>query len=119
MSYFLLPSIPYNKDIVNLISQTYTNNDNNIIINKTLSMYLSKIKGQIDSKQHEWDKYKKYTNPYEYIHTTLPIRKKCVSKYIPLSRSYFKMIEMIDTFNLKFDSKRKYQFDFLVRICPF
>ena len=83
MSYFLLPSIPYNKDIVNLISQTYTNNDNNIIINKTLSRYLSKIKGQIDSKQHEWDKYKKYTNPYEYIHTVIPGSKYSICKTKP------------------------------------
>ena len=100
MSYFLLPSIPYNKDIVNLISQTYTNNDNNIIINKTLSRYLSKIKGQIDSKQHEWDKYKKYTNPYEYIHTVIPGSKYSICKTKPLSRSYFKMIEICKSLKL-------------------
>ena len=100
MSYFLLPSIPYNKDIVNLISQTYTNNDNNIIINKTLSRYLSKIKGQIDSKQQEWDKYKKYTNPYEYIHTVIPGSKYSICKTKPLSRSYFKMIEICKSLKL-------------------
>ncbi len=100
MSYFLLPSIPYNKDIVNLISHTYTNNDNNIIINKTLSRYLSKIKGQIDSKQHEWDKYKKYTNPYEYIHTVIPGSKYSICKTKPLSRSYFKMIEICKSLKL-------------------
>ena len=100
MSYFLLPSIPYNKDIVNLISQTYTNNDNNIIINKTLSRYLSKINGQIDSKQQEWDKYKKYTNPYEYIHTVIPGSKYSICKTKPLSRSYFKMIEICKSLKL-------------------
>ena len=64
MSYFLLPSIPYNSELSNIVNQTYTKDDsiNNIAINKTLSDYLYKIKCQIDTKQHEWDRYKKYTN---------------------------------------------------------
>ena len=37
---------------------------------------------------------KKYTNPYEFIHTIIPSCKNSISKYKPLSRSFYKMIEM-------------------------
>ena len=80
--------------------------DNNIIfINKTLSLYLSKIKKKINKHNESWDNVKKYTNPYEYIHTVIPYKKKCIAKYKPLSRSYFKMIEIIHTFQLSQSSK--------------
>lgn len=100
MSYFLLPSIPYNELISTLVEQKYNEGKNSIVINKTLSHYLSKIKGQIDSKQTEWDKYKKYTNPYEYIHTVIPGSKYSICKTKPLSRSYFKMIEICKSLRL-------------------
>lgn len=102
MSYFLLPSIPYNSELSNIVNQTYTKDDsiNNIAINKTLSDYLYKIKCQIDTKQHEWDRYKKYTNPYEYIHTVIPGSKYSICKTKPLSRSYFKMIEICKSLKL-------------------
>ena len=72
------------------------NNDNNsaIIINKTLVIYLKKIKTDIDNYSNEWDNYKKYINPYEYIHTNVPNTNMSVSKLKPLSRSYYKMIEV-------------------------
>ena len=47
-----------------------------------------------------WDKYKKYTNPYEFIHTVVPNTKQSVCIYKPLSRSFFKMIEMCKLFNI-------------------
>jgi 23S rRNA U2552 (ribose-2'-O)-methylase RlmE/FtsJ len=75
------------------------------IISNSLSFYLYEIKGKLEEKEKEWDIFKKYTNPFEYIHTVVPFKKKCVSKYRPLSRSFFKMIEMINTFQLNFDSK--------------
>jgi len=96
-----MPSIPYNKDILSLFEPKYQETTSeSIIINKTLSKYLSNIKGQIDSKQHEWDKFKKYTNPYEYIHTTIPNSKHSICKTKPLSRSYFKMIEICKNLKL-------------------
>jgi 23S rRNA U2552 (ribose-2'-O)-methylase RlmE/FtsJ len=49
----------------------------------------------------EWDTYKKYTNPYEYIHSHVPHKKKSVAKYKPLSTSYFKMIEIMDLFHIE------------------
>lgn len=66
-----------------------------------LSYYLSNIKEKIHEYKSDWNIYKKYTNPYEYIHTIIPNKKKCVSKHTPLSRSYFKMIEIANVFKLK------------------
>jgi len=55
---------------------------------------------KINDYEKEWDIFKKHTNPYEYIHTIIPNKKKYISKCKPLSRSYFKMIEIIHTFRL-------------------
>lgn len=70
------------------------------IVSTSLSRYLFEIKNKITPRDKEWDVYKKYTNTYEYIHGLVPYKKKSVSKYKPLSRSYFKMIEIVHTFNL-------------------
>ena len=71
-----------------------------IFISKTLQVYLSSIKGKIDDCQEHWDVYKKYTNPYEYIQSQIPGEKYSVSSLKPLSRSYFKMIEIVKTHNI-------------------
>jgi 23S rRNA U2552 (ribose-2'-O)-methylase RlmE/FtsJ len=63
------------------------------------------MKEKIESREKDWDVFKKYTNPYEYIHTQISFKKKCISKHKPISRSYFKMIEMINLFDLHFDSR--------------
>jgi 23S rRNA U2552 (ribose-2'-O)-methylase RlmE/FtsJ len=99
MIYFLLPkSYIYNyKSIVFLDSEEPPNS----CISNSLSYYLSDIKKKINHHKNDWDNYKKYTNPYEYIHSIIPNKKKCISKYKPLSRSYFKMIEIMNTFKLK------------------
>jgi 23S rRNA U2552 (ribose-2'-O)-methylase RlmE/FtsJ len=60
------------------------------------------MKEKITSREKQWDIYKKYTNPYEYIHTVSPFKKKAVSKHKPLSRSFFKMVEMMQTFKMQF-----------------
>ena len=70
-----------------------------ILISHSLAGYLYRIKEKITAIEKQWDIHKKFTNPYEYIHTPVPLKKKCISKYKPLSRSYFKMIEIINTFN--------------------
>lgn len=54
-------------------------------------------KNQIDLIQSHgiWDDYKKITNPYEYIFLSLNRRMtRSVSTRIPLSRSYYKMLEL-------------------------
>lgn len=69
-------------------------------ISHSLSFFLQGIKNKIHVYEKEWDSYKKYTNMYEYIHTVSPYKRKPVAKYKPLSRSYFKMIELIHEFQL-------------------
>jgi 23S rRNA U2552 (ribose-2'-O)-methylase RlmE/FtsJ len=73
-----------------------------IIVSNSISYHLCSMKEKITSKEKQWDIYKKYTNPYEYIHTTSPFKKKAVSKHKPLSRSFFKMVEIIQTFKMQF-----------------
>lgn len=70
-------------------------------LSSTLSHYLYDIKEQIKDHIAEWDLYKKYTNTYEYIHSSVPAKKKSVAKCKPLSRSYFKMIELIELLHLE------------------
>ena len=82
------------------IQCTNTENIPEPVISHSLSHYLGDIKQRIDHQEHEWDLYKRYTNPYEYIHTNIPGKRKSICKYKPLSRSYFKMIELIQFFRL-------------------
>ena len=70
-----------------------------ICISKSLCDYLYKVKELIDSNYEEWDNVKKYTNPYEFIHTCIPNLKYSISTYKPLSRSFYKMIELCNTFD--------------------
>ena len=98
MIYFLLPKIHFN--IFNKIECYNSDMIQMPCISNSLSYYLCDIKEKINIYEREWDNYKKYTNPYEYIHTQVPYKKKCVSKYKPLSRSYFKMLEISQLFGL-------------------
>lgn len=98
MIYFLLPNVHYN-------IFEYLNCDTSLeiqtpIISQSLSKYLNIMKYKINDYEKEWDIYKKYTNPFEFINTIPPNKTKCISNYKPLSRSYYKMIEIITTFNL-------------------
>lgn len=95
MSFYLLPSNSNTTNINNL-SFTYIKDVEhiNVYINKSLHNYINYAKKQIDIYYSEWDSYKKYTNPYEYIHSIIPHYKTSVSKLKPLSRSFFKLIEI-------------------------
>tara|TARA_Y100000816_G_C26062672_1_gene558160 strand:+ start:284 stop:1420 length:1137 start_codon:yes stop_codon:yes gene_type:complete len=87
-------------DIINAdaIILNYTDKSN-IYISKSLHNYLFKLKKQIDEYQNEWDNIKRYINPYEFINTRVPGEKTSVCKYNPISRSFFKLIEICDCFN--------------------
>lgn len=100
MSYFIIPRT-YLFTYKN-IEYTGVSETPQIVISHSLSQYLYKIKEKITSREKQWDIYKKYTNPFEFIHTVTPVKKKAVSKYKPLSRSYFKMIEIIKMFQIQF-----------------
>ena len=70
------------------------------VISNSLSFYLGDIKKRITNRDQEWDTVKRYTNPCEYIHTSVPGKRKSIAKKKPLSRSYFKMIELVQYFKL-------------------
>lgn len=96
MRYFYLPN---NNSIIKpseIVLNTIKHND----ICFSLVESLKKNKNKINQIIDDWDKYKKYTNSYEFIHTQIPNTKISISKYKPLSRSYFKMVEIINTFKL-------------------
>jgi 23S rRNA U2552 (ribose-2'-O)-methylase RlmE/FtsJ len=100
MTFYLLPKAPF--FIQKYIDCIETDYVPPATISNSLSSYLYEIKEKIEKREKDWDIFKKYTNPYEYVHTGVPYKKRCISKYKPLSRSYFKMIEIINTFGLHF-----------------
>lgn len=97
MSYFLLPRV--NLNIYNHIHFSAEKNISDNHVSNSLYCYLLNIKTKIE-ENNQWDNIKKYTNPYEYINTPIPSQKQPVCSYKPISRSYFKMIEIIKTFHL-------------------
>lgn len=99
MSYFVLPIInnTLREQNIELVTSTVEN-----IINKSLNYYLVTMKTQIANYTSQWDIYKKYTNPYEYIHTIVPYTKHSICKIKPLSRSFYKLIEIYNLLDLDF-----------------
>lgn len=106
MSYIQLPQLTYINKIYNYIEHIKTTDEKTEkektqpIINITLYKYLNTIKREIDNCATEWDRYKKYTNPYEYIHTPVSGTSVSICRLKPLSRSYFKMIEICNLLSI-------------------
>jgi 23S rRNA U2552 (ribose-2'-O)-methylase RlmE/FtsJ len=98
MTYYLLPSSQLS--LFNHVDINFNDNISDIYLSHSLSKYLNNIKEKITNNELGWDNVKRYTNPYEFIHTIIPEKRKCISKYKPLSRSYFKMVEMTHLFKL-------------------
>ena len=98
MIYILLPTV--NISIYDFIESSSDDKTPTPKISNSLSQYLYNIKDKIDTYGRDWDDFRKHTNPYEYINTVVPSKSKCVSKYKPLSRSYFKMIELLSFFDI-------------------
>lgn len=117
MFIYLLPKV--NKNIYKQIQIHHTennnnNNENNNIkfspfVSQSLSFYLNEAKSQINGQESDWDIFKKYTNTFEYIHSIIPSKKTAVSKYKPISRSYFKMVELINEFHFDLDTPNSIQ----------
>jgi 23S rRNA U2552 (ribose-2'-O)-methylase RlmE/FtsJ len=80
-------------------------NDIECFISTTLSSYLNKVKKRINDYPTEWDNFKRITNTYEYIHTVIPKSKYSISKVKPLSRAFFKLIEIYNLFDIYDDSR--------------
>lgn len=98
MIYYLLPNV--NLCVYKKLNCQINNTTIKTCINPSLSEYLQKVKFKINLHEKDWDIYKKFTNPYEYINTVCNQYNLCVSKYKPLSRSFFKMMEIILVFDL-------------------
>ena len=100
MSYFLLSNIGniLNVEDIKLLIKTPEMSNN--IISKSLCNYLEIMKKQIFNYSSTWDIFKKYTNPYEYIHTIIPQTKHSISKLKPLSRSFYKLVEIYNMLHL-------------------
>jgi 23S rRNA U2552 (ribose-2'-O)-methylase RlmE/FtsJ len=73
-----------------------------VYINESLRQYSHNIKKEIDKKSKSWEKYKKYSNPYEFINTSYDNNTMPICSYKPLSRSYFKMIEILNHYSFSF-----------------
>jgi hypothetical protein len=70
-----------------------------MVMNTPLHDRVVAIKNEIDriAPAGHWDDVKKITNPYEYIFLSLQRRMhRSIAAIAPLSRSYFKMIELWD-----------------------
>jgi len=103
MIYFLLPHNYSNAyQYLDCIKKSITETPDGPCLSESLHTFLFEIKEKLNEYPREWDTYKKITNPYEYIHTVCPPKKKCLSKYKPLSRSYFKLIEIYSFFGMNF-----------------
>jgi hypothetical protein len=101
MSIFLLPTILNNiGENCDDIHFKVSNHIPNITISHSLYNSLCQTKLQIEKNDIGWDNCKKLTNPFEFIHTVIPGHKTQVSKLTPLSRSFYKMIEISTIFNL-------------------
>ena len=72
--------------------------EKNTFISKKLNLYIQKMKEEIDNCKGEWDYVKKYANPYEFVHTKVPGHRVAICKYQPISRSFFKLYEILDIF---------------------
>lgn len=90
------------KKIVMLLSNNCISLDEKLLLetNKQLDGIVGEYKNKI-TKYHKnklWDKYKKYSNEYELIYTS-SVFSKSISLYVPLSRAFFKLWEILHDFN--------------------
>ena len=108
MSSYLLNEFLFSIDKEN-VQPTYLHlTKSAFIVNMSLREYLTKIKMEIDKYPDKWEQFKKITNKYEFINTTCMLDKGninySVCSYKPISRSYFKMIEILHHFDSGFPS---------------
>ena len=96
--------IPENEKYINIPQLIYSNMSANNIFNLEENNLLLKYKNKIDEIEYKkfWDYFKKFSNDYELLHISNSKNKfnNSISSYMPLSRSYFKLLEMIKDYNL-------------------
>ena len=106
----------YDKIPLEINIETVPINDKGVgeVLSISLESYykLNRAKNRItDINSNQWDEVKKITNPYEFIHTFNSKKKtidsRSIALYRPLSRSFFKMIEIISEFCSSFLKKSR------------
>lgn len=88
-----------NNIIYNKLEAVYSSEYNKYILFKDHTSKLNNYKKKIDGIKY-WDRAKKLANPYELIFISGYKSDLSISKFKPLSRSYFKLIEIINKYNL-------------------
>lgn len=78
-----------------------------VTINHSLYKYLSNEKDKIHTNESQWDILKKQTNPYEYVYSNLNSAKLNVCTIKPISRAFFKFVEIYTEFNYIEEFKHK------------
>ena len=91
--------------IIPSLNITYNNKMN--YINETLRLYTHSIKLEIEPILSEWDKNKKFFNPFEFINTSYDTNTSSICSYKPISRAFFKMIEIINHYRFVFPKNMK------------
>ena len=97
MNSYIVPNGSINISPKNIRIRFKDANDHKCFVSSSLSEYLNKVKRRINEYPLEWDNFKRITNTYEYIHTIIPNSKHSISKVKPLSRAFFKLVEICNT----------------------
>lgn len=72
-------------------------------VNNELKLKLKETKNKIDKVSLRiWDYHKKHINNYEYVYCSN--KNLTVSQIYPISRSYFKLIQILKDFNIDYNS---------------
>ena len=101
MLYYLLPDCNHILKSVNIkLKFKVSDEKTDVYLSKSIHKYLNNSKELIDQNYKKWDMMKKYTNPYEFIHSNLPHMNYAISKIKPISRAFFKLVEIYKHFNI-------------------
>lgn len=105
MIIYFLPDVNYAHILPHKFQLEFSSKKPSYFLSESMACYLKESKERIQYNEMEWNKYKKFINPYEYIHTISPKANNPVSRLNPVSRSFYKLVEMIHHFNIfsKFD----------------
>ena len=92
-----LPNYPYCilPSEINSVTSMCDSDTLRAFLSPSLRSYLNACKQDIGSELSKWDIFKRYTNPYEYVHTLIPGSRNAVCRDHPISRAYFKLFEII------------------------
>lgn len=90
----------YHKLDIRHIDIQFSKDEPNVVLSKSMAKYLQQMKDMINENESKWSQIKSYTNAYEYVHTPYE-NKIAISTIQPVSRSFYKLIELNKAFDLK------------------